>query len=334
MSYSGDRTLSTYVIVDLQNLAMRVRYGVRAPDFNAQVGLAMHIIFTSIKKVWNDFNGSHLVCCLESRSWRRDFYQPYKAHRRVAAGQRTADEQEEDRVFFEALDDFIKFVSSRTNATVLKAPQAEADDLIARWIQLHPGDDHVIVSTDSDFQQLLAPNVKIYDGISALLYTINGIYDKDGNLAHNKKGEALPVPHPEWILFEKCIRGDASDNVMSAFPGVRKKKMLEAFENKASQGYSWNNLMLSTWTDHNGEEIRVRDAYERNQILVDLTAQPQEFVETWDTCIKNAVNQPRKAQVGISLLKFAAQWGLMRIEKTASDYSVCFSSEYQGHLTE
>jgi hypothetical protein len=34
------------------------------------------------------------------------------------------------------------------------------------------------------------------------------------------------------------------------------------------------------------------------------------------------------------LLKFAAQWGLMRIEKTASDYSVCFSSEYQGHLTE
>jgi hypothetical protein len=332
VGYNGDRALSTYVIVDLQNLAMRVRYGVRAPDFNAQVGLAMHIIFASIKKVWNDFNATHLVCCLESRSWRRDFYPAYKAHRRVASSQRSVAEVEEDRVFFEALDDFIKFVSTRTNATLLKAPQAEADDLIARWIQLHPGDEHVIVSTDSDFQQLLAPNVKIYDGISALLYTIEGIYDKDGHLANNKRGEPLPLPHPEWLLFEKCIRGDASDNVMSAYPGVRKKRMQEAFENRHSQGYSWNNLMLSTWIDHNGDEIRVRDAYERNRILIDLTSQPKELVEIWDTCIKTSANQPAKSQIGIALLKFAAQWGLVRIEKTASDYSVCFSSSYSGVL--
>ena len=332
MQYIGELPVSTYVIVDLQNLAMRVRYGVRAPDFNAQVGLAMHTIFTSIKKVWNDQKGSHLVVCLESRSWRRDFYPPYKAHRRVAAGQRTVDEMEEDKTFFEALDDFIQFAQDRTNATVLKAPHAEADDLIARWIQLHPTSNHVIVSTDSDFQQLLAPNVKIYDGISALLYTIDGIYDKDGNLAFNKKGEELPKPDPTWLLFEKCIRGDASDNVMSAFPGVRKKRMQEAFENRESQGYSWNNLMLSTWTDHNGDEIRVRDAYERNRILVDLTAQPPELIQTWDTAIQSAVNQPKKSQVGIALLKFAAQWGLVRIEKTAADYSICFSSEYSGPL--
>lgn len=323
--------MSTYVIVDLQNLAMRVRYGVRAPDFNAQVGLAMHIIFTSIKKVWSDFNGSHLVCCLESRSWRRDFYAPYKAHRRVAAGQRSNEELEEDRVFFEALDDFIKFASLRTNATVLKAPQAEADDLIARWIQLHPQDNHVIVSTDSDFQQLLGPNVKIYDGISALLYTHEGVFDKEGYPA-TKKGQTLGAPDPDWILFEKCIRGDPSDNVMSAFPGVRKKRMLEAFENKKTQGYAWNNLMLSTWIDHNGQEVRVKDAYERNKTLVDLSAQPKEFVDAWDSAIKEAVNQPQKLQVGVALLKFAAQWGLVRIEKTVSDYSSCFSSEYNGAL--
>ena len=28
---------------------------------------------------------------------------------------------------------------------------------------------------------------------------------------------------PEWLLFEKCMRGDTSDNVFSAYPGVRKK---------------------------------------------------------------------------------------------------------------
>lgn len=322
----------THVIVDLQNLALRVRFGVRAPDLNSQVGLAMHIIFTSIKKVWNDFDGSHLVFCLESRSWRRDFYPPYKAHRRAAASQRSDDEVEEDRVFFEALDHFIQFATGRTNATVLRAPNAEADDLIARWIQLHPSDNHVIVSTDSDFQQLLAPNVKIYDGISALLYTDTGVFDKDGNPARNKRGEPMPVPDPQWLLFEKIVRGDASDNVMSAYPGVRKKRMMEAFENRHSQGYAWNNFMLSTWTDHNGEEQRVRDTYERNRQLVDLTAQPSELVGVWDAHIQEAVNQPPKSQVGISLMKFAAQWGLMRIEKTAGDYSPCFSSVYQGRL--
>ena len=108
--------------------------------------------------------------------------------------------------------------------------------------------------------------------------------------------------------------------------------MMEAFENRHSQGYAWNNFMLSTWTDHNGEEQRVRDTYERNRQLVDLTAQPSELVGVWDAHIQEAVNQPPKSQVGISLMKFAAQWGLMRIEKTAGDYSPCFSSVYQGSL--
>jgi len=89
---------------------------------------------------------------------------------------------------------------------------------------------------------------------------------------------------------------------------------------------------LSTWIDHNGQEVRVKDAYERNKTLVDLSAQPKEFVDAWDSAIKEAVNQPQKLQVGVALLKFAAQWGLVRIEKTVSDYSSCFSSEYNGAL--
>lgn len=322
----------TYVIVDTNNLAMRVRYGTRAPDFNATVGLAMHIIFASIKKVWNDFDADHCLFALEGRSWRRDFYTPYKAQRRELASQRTSREVEEDKVFFEAIDDLLQFLRHKTNCSVLHHPNAEADDMIARWIALHPDDQHVIVSTDSDFQQLLAPNVKIYNGISALLYTIEGIWDKDGNLAKNSKGEQLPIPDPNWLLFEKIIRGDASDNVMSAFPGVRKKKLEEAFDNRQAQGYSWNNLMLSTWTDHNGQEVRVKDAYERNRVLIDLHAQPSELVAKFDEAIVQSVNRLPRSQVGIALLKFVNQWGLVKIERAAGDYSPCFSSQYSGPL--
>ena len=49
----------------------------------------------------------------------------------------------------------------------------------------------------------------------------------------------------EWILFEKCIRGDTSDNIFSA-SGARKKGtknkvgMME-FADKDAKGFNWNN---------------------------------------------------------------------------------------------
>ena len=34
------------------------------------------IIMNSVKKAWTDFDGSHLVFCLEGRSWRKEHYAP------------------------------------------------------------------------------------------------------------------------------------------------------------------------------------------------------------------------------------------------------------------
>jgi 5'-3' exonuclease len=304
----------------------------RAPDMNATIGLAIHIMFNSIRQVWKQFDATACIFALEGRSWRKDFYQPYKANRRQTAAARTPQEVEDDNLFFDALNDLIAFLRDKTNATVLRDPHAEADDMIARFIALHPDDNHVIVSTDSDFLQLLAPNVRIYNGISGLLYTNTGIWDKDGNAALNKKGEPLGIPNPQWLLFEKCMRGDDSDNVMSAYPGVRKKKLQEAFDNRHEQGFAWNNLMLSKWTDHQGHEIRVKDAYERNRGLIDLAAQPQQFKDQFDQTIRSTVNQPHKSQIGFNLIKFANSWGLVRIEQHAQDYSPCLSKPYSGHL--
>ena len=322
----------TFVIVDTYNLGFRVRYGMRAPDMNATIGLAIHIMFNSIRQVWQQFQADHTVFALEGRSWRKDVYQPYKANRRETAAARTLQEVEDDKLFFDALNDLISFLRDKTNTTVLRDPQAEADDMIARFIALHPDDNHVIVSSDSDFLQLLAPNVRIYNGIAGLLYTTTGIWDKDGRAALNKKNQPLEIPHAEWLLFEKCIRGDDSDNVMSAYPGVRKKRLQEAFDNRHEQGFAWNNLMLSKWTDHMGHEIRVKDAYERNRCLIDLNAQPQALKDQFDQTIGNAVNMPQHSQVGINLIKFANSWGLVRIQQNAADYSACLSRPYPGHL--
>jgi hypothetical protein len=325
-----------YILIDQQNLFMRVRYGVRAPDLDSHLGMALHIIFQSIKKVWNQYDDEkkHLVFCTEGRSWRKNIYKPYKANRKVTASQRTAREIEEDALFFQVMDQFIEFLKNKTNCTVLRHGEAEADDLIARWIQIHDQDQHVIISSDSDFKQLIAPNVMIYDGIAALLYTHTGVVDKDGKPAIGKNGQPLPVPDPEWLLFEKCLRGDASDNVMSAYPRVRTTQLLEAFADRTKQGFAWNNLMLSKWVDHEGVDHRVKDDYARNRQLIDLTQQPADLIEKFDLAIKDSINVPLKNQVGIALMQFSSLHGLVKIEKNVSEYSACFSTPYQGKLLE
>ena len=126
-------------------------------------------------------------------------------------------------------------------------------------------------------------NVKQYNGIQEVTTTHEGYFDDKGKRVIDKKTkEEKPAPNPQWLLFEKCMRGDSSDNVFSAYPGVRtkgtKKKvgLQEAFPDRESKGYNWNNLMLQRWVDHEGAEHRVLDDYNRNVQLCDLTAQPEE----------------------------------------------------------
>jgi 5'-3' exonuclease len=86
----------------------------------------------------------------------------------------------------------------------LQDKQLEADDLIAGWIQQHPKDKHVIISSDSDFAQLVDANVKQYNGISNTLTTIDGYFtDKGEPVLDKKTGQPKKAPNPEWLLFEK-----------------------------------------------------------------------------------------------------------------------------------
>jgi 5'-3' exonuclease len=298
--------------------------------------MAMHITLNSIKKAWQDFNGSHVVFCLEGRSWRKDYYEPYKRNRKEHRDAMSPREAEEDKVFWEIFDEFKDFVGTKTNCTVLQDPRLEADDLIAGWVQKHTDDDHVIVSTDGDFAQLIAPNVRQYNGVSNTTITHEGYFtDKGDRVIDKKTKEAKPAPEPDFMLFEKCMRGDTSDNVFSAYPGVRKKGtknkvgLIEAYADKTTKGYNWNNMMLQRWTDHEGIEHRVLDDYTRNVTLCDLTAQPADIRDIINSNIDEAMENPKNvSQVGMRLMKFCAKWDLQRIADNAAQYSQPLQARY------
>jgi hypothetical protein len=319
----------TYILVDTANTFFRARHVING-SADIKLGMAFHITLNSIKKAWQDFNGSHVVFCLEGRSWRKDYYAPYKRNRSDARAAHTEKEAEEEKVFWEAFDTFKDFIAEKTNCTVLQHKQLEADDLIAGWIQTHPNDDHVIISTDSDFVQLIAPNVRQYNGVMETTTTYEGILDKKGKRVIDKKtNEAKAVPNPEWLLFEKCMRGDPTDNVFSAYPKVRKNKLEEAFNDRASKGFAWNNMMLQRWVDHNGTEHRVLEDYERNRKLIDLAAQPQDIRDVITETINTNAVPKTIDQVGIRLLKFCNLYDLKKITDSIQQYAEPFQAKYQ-----
>jgi 5'-3' exonuclease len=327
----------TFILVDTANTFFRARHAIKG-DLDTKIGMSLHVTFNSVKKAWKDFNGSHVVFFLEGRSWRKDHYAPYKRQRSDARANFNEKEAEEEKVFWETFDHFKDFISEKTNCTVLQNPQLEADDLIAGWIQMHPHDQHVIISTDGDFAQLISPNVKQYNGVTEITTTHEGYFDSKGKRVKDKKtGEEKPAPNPEWLLFEKCMRGDTSDNIFSAYPGVRTKGsknkvgLLEAFEDKNKKGFNWNNLMLQRWVDHEGIEHKVLDDYQRNVVLCDLTAQPNEIRNIIkETILSVTLTEKNVTQVGLRLLKFCSSFELNKISENIEQYADPFNAKYQS----
>ena len=333
--------MTTYLLVDTANTFFRARHVAhRGMDSWTKLGFAIHVTLNAVNKAHRIAGADHVIFALEGRSWRKDYYTPYKRNRSDARAALTEAEQEEDKLFWEAYDELTTFLKDSSNCSVLRCEIAEADDIIARFINMHPNDNHVIVSSDTDFVQLVSDNVRQYNGIQNHMITLEGIFDDYGKPVKDKKtGEVKIAPDPEWLLFEKCMRGDTTDNVFSAYPGVRTKGsknkvgLLEAYEDRANRGYNWNNMMLQRWVDHNGEEHRVLDDYERNRTLVDLTAQPAEIKEYVDETIRSQVTDKHMGMVGAKFLKFCGKYELNRLAEDATKFAECLNKGYEYEVT-
>lgn len=331
-----------YALIDTANTFFRARHvASRNTDPWEKVGMALHLTLASINMVVRNHGIDHVVVCLEGRSWRKDVYEPYKKNRVVDAMSVTQAEKEENELFWETYDKFTTYLKEKTNVSVIRHERAEADDLIARFIHLHPNDTHYIISSDTDYVQLIAPNVHQYNGVTNELIRLDGYFKDNGKPIIDKKTkEHKLLEDPQYLLFKKLIRGDGGDNVFSAYPGVREKGtknsvgIKEAFEDRDKQGFNWNNFMLQKWVDHNGVEHRVRDDYERNKMLIDLTAQPDDIKEQVDQRIKDMVRVQTTPQVGVHFMKFCGKYELEKISQQADAYAKWLNSPYKGALHE
>lgn len=91
-------------------------------------------------------------------------------------------------------------------------------------------------------------------------------------------------------------------------------------------------MMLQRWTDHNGDEHRVLDDYERNRTLIDLTAQPAEVKQAVDACIREQISHRDVGMVGAHFMKFCGKYELNKLSEQAEPISRWLNETYKGVL--
>jgi len=326
--------MKNYVIIDTQNLFFRMIHIHKKNQIEERAGMSLSSMLMSINSLASMINIDHIVFCREGNSWRKQFYEPYKANRQVTRLQMTEEEQADMEFLIEKLDDFMKYVKDNTHCTVLQEYESEADDLIACWVNIHPDDNHFILSSDSDYKQLLSPNTVMFDGVNRVLYQNSPRFN-----VSKKHGITISeIDDPEYFLFEKCIRGDSSDNIFSAYPRVPKKSnkvrvgIIDAFEDRVTKGYNWNSFMGQTWEDHNGTTHKVLEDYNRNRTLIDLKMQPEDIKQKILKHMIAEISTEVVTNIPFSFAKMCEENKLYRVKENITDFCEILGGKYNGRL--
>ena len=192
------------VLVDGHNLLFRMFYGIPSSIKNS---MGMEIkglvgFIGSLKRIVNEFNPYSLIVVFDSETSRDNnllIDNSYKASRTDYS-----DVCEEDNPFSQL--PLIKKALDYLGIFYLEVNGNEADDYIASLINRNQMYKYIIVSTDSDFIQLVNKNTYLYvpRGKNSILYDELEVIRKY-NIKSNK-----------YVLYKSLV-GDKSDNIL----GVR-----------------------------------------------------------------------------------------------------------------
>lgn len=308
-----------YLVFDISNLLYRTFFVQRQEDDETLAGLATHTALVMLNKYFKQHKPDKVVMAFDRKSWRKDYTaseaciskKPYKGNRRQDM---TPAQEIKYRKFLEHMKEFESLIATQTTIITLVEDTLEADDLIAGFCQVESGDDVriTIISTDSDLLQLIKyPNVQVISPATDKVQTLSD-FDED----------------PVYYVFQKCIRGDSTDNVQSAFPRVREARIKKAYVDP----FERVQLMKEQWTapgpvilkEDGTEEATtvtfvVEDLFRENEILINLEKQPSAIRERILRSVVEALDKERKFSL-FHMLKFIGKYNLTKIKESIDSY--------------
>ena len=222
-------------LLDGYNLMHRSRFGMKAEN-----GI-IYTFFRSLRPLIAELKPDKIYLVLEGAPiHRHSLDEQYKANRHIEPGTQKWEEMEE----FKRQKRIIVNLLKHLPINVARHAELECDDTIASLVDHHSDDECVVVSTDTDFIQLLErKNVKLYNPV---------------------KKDFVPGVSFDYVRW-KSLRGDKTDNI-PAVGGMTDKAAEKLLANQEKLA-----AFLETGTN--------KADYERNLQLVRFKIAPIEQIE-------------------------------------------------------
>jgi len=246
---------SMYKNIMLHGIANNVTNDVSTPLFYDLWRKGMiSAIFKTLEFLEADEEVNEVIVAIDYGNWRVDFNKEYKAERSVVREASPIDYEVFNLISQDFLDELVLYLPFKG----VKCWGAEADDVIGTLIINEPNKNWLLASSDKDFFQLrnFSDNIKQYNP--------------------RTKTHAKFIPELQNTQVH-AMMGDKIDGVSSVKKGIGMKKSMKMI----------NEGILDAWLDDNG----LREKYEHNLTLVDLTRTPEKIqlciVEDYKNQTKN-----------------------------------------------
>lgn len=307
-----------YLVIDAGNILYRTFYVHKDEDDVTIAGMAALAAILTINKYFKMHKPCKVIMAFDRHSWRKDYTagpqcitaKGYKANRRQNM---TPKEEARYKLFLEHVEEFEEMVREHTSIMAIADDGLEADDVIASICQtlpiIEPDAEVIILSQDKDLIQLLRhSNVTLIDPATGKPRTLSD-WEGDAN----------------YFIFEKCIRGDAGDNVQSAYPRIRSTRIRKAYEDDFEKA----NVMEHEWElpigDGETKTVVVKDLFKENQLLMDLSEQPDDIQKRMVTAVLTGLRNPGQYN-HFNFLRFLGKYEMKRIAQNVDSYVPMLSS--------
>lgn len=316
--------MKKYLIIDASNILYRTFFAHIKEALDVNIGMCHHITLSTVNKYYTNTKADEVIMVFDDYSWRKAYtadlsncvtYKKYKGTRRKDMSPSDKAKMEQ---FDSHIEEFINLFRERTRVVVLHKKYLEADDLIAGFIQAHPEDQHILVSADKDFMQLLVRNnLKLIDPMT----------DKERNLSEYNDD-------PDFFMYEKCLRGDAGDNVMSSYPRLRSNKIVESYRDPLLRTNIMQNKFKVLVNDPKGGvplemEYTTQEVFDENILLMDLSAQPDFIRRLIDKAIEEGLTNRGKFNY-LEFLRFCGKYELHNIRDKIDLFVPMLSCKRKG----
>jgi 5'-3' exonuclease len=283
------------IVIDLNHVAYRCLFATKKDILDVGWKYFKHVMYNQIFSMCKKFEATKVILAVDSKdNWRKKVYSEYKENRKES---RDAHDDINWNEFFKAYQEFIDEVKTNFPFYVLQIKYLEGDDIAGIIAKYYQNEQKVIISSDSDYIQLLRyNNIKIYDPM---------------------KMAYVKCEDPEKQLKAKIIMGDKGDNIKAIKPKIGKVKAQKLVENVELLDELFNDKTVS-YTKQDGTEVTFGDEcklnYKRNTILIDLDKIPDVFCQKVQNDIKQ-YNLPTGKTIAQYLIKNEYRELVRRLEE-------------------